>query len=74
MWVYPATCNVLKECGMHSIAHYVGVRRETIFRYVVDQPIHASCMEGEWRRESAPRQWWWEQKMCLDGDGANGAN
>ena len=40
VWVYPATCDVLKECGMHSIAHYIGVRRETIFQYVVDRPIH----------------------------------
>jgi hypothetical protein len=51
VWVYLATSNVLKECGMHSIAHYIGVRREMIFQYVVDRPIHASCMEGERRRD-----------------------
>ncbi len=28
MWVYPATEDVLKECGMHSISHYrLGVVR-----------------------------------------------
>jgi len=40
VWVYPATSNVLvKECGMNSMAHCIGVRRETIFQYVVDRPI-----------------------------------
>ena len=73
VWVYPSTSNVLKECGMHSIAHYIGVRRETIFQYVVDRPIHKSCTEGKWRRGLAPEQWWWEQKMCLDGKDTDGA-
>jgi hypothetical protein len=31
VWVYPATSNVLKECRMNAIAHYIGVRRETTF-------------------------------------------
>ena len=73
VWVYPATEDVLKECGMHSILHYIGVRRETIFQYVVDRPIHKTCMEGERRRGSVPRQWWWEQEMCLDDEDADGA-
>ena len=30
VWVYPATGNVLKECGMHSISHYIDIRQETI--------------------------------------------
>ena len=73
VWVYPDTEDVLKECGMHSISHYIGVRWETIFRYVVDRPIHTTCMEGERRRGSALRQWWWEQQMCLDDEDADGA-
>ena len=73
VWVYPATEDVLKECGMHSILHYIGVRRETIFRFVVDRPKLKMCMEGERRRGSAPRQWWWEQKMCLDDEDTDGA-
>ncbi len=73
VWVYPATSNVLKECGMHNIAHYIGVSRETIFRYVVNRPIHKSCTGGERRRGSAPGQWWWEQKMGLGDKGADGA-
>ena len=73
VWVYPATEDVLKECGLHPIPHYIGVRRETIFSYVVDRPIHTMCTEGERRRGSAPRQWWWEQKMCLDDEDGDGA-
>ena len=72
VWVYLATSNMLKECGMYSIAHYDGVRRETIFQNMVNRPIHASCTEGERRRGSAPQQWWWEQKMCLDDKDADG--
>ena len=73
VWVYPATSNVLKECGMHTISHYIGVRQETIFQYVVDRPIHVACKVGERRRGLAPRQWWWEQKMCLEDKDADGA-
>ena len=73
VWVYPATSDVLKECGMHTITHYISVRRETILQYVVDRPIHVACKVGERRRGSAPRQWWWEQKMCLDNEDADGA-
>jgi hypothetical protein len=60
VWVYPATEDVLKECGMHSISYYIGVRRETIFQYMGERPIQALCTAGERKRGSAPRQWWWE--------------
>jgi hypothetical protein len=73
VWVYPATADVLKECGMHPISHYIGIRRETIFRFVVDWPIHDLCMAGERRRGSVPRQWWWEQMMCLGDKDTDGA-
>jgi len=63
VWVYPATDDVVKECGMDSISHYIGIRRETIFWYVVDRRILKKCIEGERRQGLAPRQWWWEQKM-----------
>jgi hypothetical protein len=72
VWIYPATSDVLKECGMNSIAHYIGVRREKIFRYMVNRPTHDSCTAGE-RRRGSLRQWWWEQKMCLGDEDADGA-
>jgi hypothetical protein len=73
MWVYPQSNNILRECGMQTISHYLDVRRETIFQYVVDWPIYAVCRAGERKRGSPPQQWWWEQKMCLDGKDAGRA-
>ncbi len=65
-WVYPPSDEVLEECGMHTIEHYIDVRRETITKYVVDCSILAECQGADRRRGSMPRRWWWEQKMCLD--------
>ena len=45
-WVYLRTKDVLNECGMKTISHYVGVRRDTILAYVVDKPIYQRCKEG----------------------------
>ena len=57
-WVYPWSSNVLQECRMATILHYIDVRRATIIRYMVDRPIYKACREGEWKRELQPRQWW----------------
>jgi hypothetical protein len=65
-WVYPPSDKVLEECGMHTIQHYIDVRRETIAKYVVGRSIHAECQGADRRRGSVPRRWWWEQRMCLD--------
>ncbi len=73
-WVYLRSSDVLQECGMATILHYINVRRTTIFWYVVDRPIYEVCREGEQRRGSPPWQWWWEQKMSLDDKDADGAN
>ncbi len=59
---------------MDTMSHCIDVRRATIFQYVVDQPIYEVCREGEQRRGSPPRQWWWEQKMSLDDKDMDGAN
>ena len=64
-WVYPRSKDVLNECGMQTISHFIGVRRDTILAYVVNRPIYQKCREGERKRGSAPRQWWWEQPMQL---------
>ncbi len=55
---------------MGNIAHYIGVRRNTILEYVVNRPIYKACRAGVWRRGSAPQQWWWEQPMNLNNDNA----
>ena len=66
-WVYPRSKDVLNECGMHNIAHYIGVRRDTILAYVVNRPIYQKCREGVREQGSAPRQWWWEQPIQRSG-------
>ena len=65
-WVYPPSDKVLEECGMHTIDHYIDVQRETIVRYMVDRSILAECQGADRRSSLMPRQWWWEQRMCLD--------
>ena len=64
--VYPSSEAVLEECGMHTIEHYIDVRRETIAKYVVGRSIHAECQGTDQRRGSVPRRWWWEQRMCVE--------
>jgi hypothetical protein len=63
--VYLSSDKVLKECGMHTIQHYINVRQQTITRYIVDRSIFAECIEADQRRGLVPRQWWWEQRICL---------
>ena len=57
-WVYPSSEAVLEECGMHTIRHYIDVRRETIAKYVVGRSILAECHGAGRRRGSVPRRWW----------------
>jgi hypothetical protein len=73
-WAYPRSSDVVQECSMATISHYIDIRRATIFQYVVDRRIYKACKGGERRRELPPRQWWWEQKMSLDNKDVDGAN
>ena len=65
-WMYPSSEDVLKEVGLFTIAHYVEVRRQTIASFIVNRPIFDFCMEGEQKRGTSPRQYWWEQPMDLE--------
>jgi hypothetical protein len=65
-WVYPPSDKVLEECGMHTIEHYIDVRRETIAKFVVGRSIHVECQGADRRHGLVPRRWWWEQRMCLE--------
>ena len=69
-WWYPATPALLEEAGLHSVAHYIEVRRQTISKFIVNRPIFDCSREGERRRGTSPRQWWWEQSMDLDAASA----
>jgi hypothetical protein len=73
-WVYPKTADVLEECDMATIAAYIQSRRQTIAMYVAMRPVFEARMKGKRQRGLMPRQWWWEQPMCLDAIDATGSN
>jgi len=66
VWKYPETEGVLEMAGLHTIEHYIAVRRATIAKYIVDRPIFDMCREGERRRGSSHRQFWWQQPCNFD--------
>ncbi len=66
MWKYPSLRDVLKVVGLQMIDHYIGVRQETIARFIVDQPLFALCRDGERKRGSARHTFWWEQPLPID--------
>jgi hypothetical protein len=66
LWAYPSSDQVLEECRMHTVQHYIKVQQQMIAWYVVDRSIFAECREADQRCGLLPRQWWWEQRMCLD--------
>jgi hypothetical protein len=49
-WIYPKSEDVLKECGMKTIAEYVHIRRQTIAVYIATRPILLECRQGERQR------------------------
>ena len=65
-WKYPNSGEVLKAVGLKTVGEYIAVRIETIARFIVDRPIFALCRDGERRRGSATRTFWWEQPLTLD--------
>jgi hypothetical protein len=65
-WVYLRSEDVLKECGLNTMAEYVQIRRQTIAVYVATRPILQECRQGNQQRGEVPHRWWWEQPMVLD--------
>jgi hypothetical protein len=73
-WSLGLSNNSGQECGMATIAAYIRSRHQTIAVYVAARPVFKACMEGKRRQGSMPRQWWWEQPMCLDAINATGSD
>ena len=67
-WTYPDTEEVMKEVGLQSISHFVEVRRQHIFNFIVNRPIFHLCREGVRKRGSSHRLFWWDQPMTLTDD------
>ena len=68
-WTFPSSNDVLKAVGLNTINHYIGVCHETIARFIVDRPLFALCRDGERKRGSTHRTFWWEQPLSLDSAG-----
>ena len=49
-WTYPSSNDVLTAVGLKTIDHYIEVRRETISKFILNQPIFALCLDGGRKR------------------------
>ena len=47
MWTYPATADVFDEVGLRTMEEHMRVRRDTITRYMVEQPLLEAYRDGE---------------------------
>jgi hypothetical protein len=65
--------DVLEECGMETILHYIQKRQSTIAIYIVNCPILEAYRQGEYKHGLEPRRWWWEQAMGLDINDGTGS-
>ncbi len=65
-WTYLSSEDMSEEVGLHTIKHYIQVRRNTVTQYMTTWPILELCTEIERKRGTQPRQFWWEQLMNLD--------
>jgi hypothetical protein len=73
-WVYPKTSDILEECGMKKIQHYIQNCWSTIAICIANCPILDACQQGECKRGLQPWRWWWEQVMGLDINDAAGSD
>ncbi len=65
-WSYPQLKDVLDAAGLHTIAQYMDVRRQTVANFIVNRPIWELCAGAVRRRGSLIQPVWWDQPMDLD--------
>ena len=65
-WTYQSSEKVLEAAGLHTIQHYVEVRRNTVLKFIIDRPIFEFCREASRQRGTSNRQYWWEQSLDLE--------
>lgn len=65
-WTYQSSEKVLEAAGLHTIQHYVEVRRNTVLKFILDRPIFEFCREASRQRGTSNRQYWWEQSLDLE--------
>ena len=71
-WVLPKTKNVLAAAGLHTIEHYVQVRRAHILKWVEGRLILNLCRSAERRHTTTPHLYWREQQLGLDDASGGG--
>jgi hypothetical protein len=65
-WSYPHLVDVLEKASLETITHYMGIRRQTVANFIVNQPIWELCEGAVRKRGSSIRPFWWDQPMDLD--------
>jgi hypothetical protein len=65
-WTYPSSKDVLKAVGLRTIDHYIGVCREIIACFIMDQSLFVLCQDGERKRGSVHCTFWWEQPLSIN--------
>ena len=53
-WNYPSSEDVLATAGLHTVKHYIDVRRQTIAAFIMNWPIFDLCQRGARKRSSSP--------------------
>ena len=57
-WHHPPTEDVLEEAGLHSVDHYIQVRRTTVrSKFVIGRPLFNACIQS---RAVTRKAVWWE--------------
>ena len=46
IWKYPSSADVPEKVGLHTVEHYIGMRRRIIAAFIVNWPIFDLCTEG----------------------------
>eukprot|EP00985_Skeletonema_marinoi_P006129 scaffold2657_cov155-Skeletonema_marinoi.AAC.9 len=60
---YRAACQV----GLYTLTEYIDKRRKTIGAYIIkERSIFDLCRNGERRRGTSSRRWWWDQPINAD--------
>jgi hypothetical protein len=65
-WSYTRSKDVLNAAGLHTIAHYMDVRRQTVANLIIDQPIWKLCAGAVRRMGSPVQSFWWDQPMDVN--------
>ena len=66
-WTYPARKDVFEEVGLYTLTEYIDRRRKTIGVYIIkERSIFDLCRNGERRRGTSSRRWWWDQPINAD--------